>query len=179
MDNTTIQNLWPSQAELPADAIIDLMREQGELLPDATDGLLRAVVRFSSIHVPYTATLGAFVPATPKGVIETVSYYIRPVNDFLGSAEYRLFSFVREIGNSYPLYLQIFPDEKLHPLDSLLSDRAPYLSPVISDYKTFLTEFTKVLKSKGVVSLLAGMKQVIEGTHRKDTTQDRHIATQI
>ena len=156
---------------MPADPIIDLLREQGELLPDATDGLLRAEVRISDVHVPYVASSGTSVPGATRAS-ETVGYYIEPVNKFLGSTDYLLFNFVREIGNSYPLFLQVFPTELSHPL-GLHPWKTPYMTPVINDLNGFTTELTKIFKSKGVTTLLAGMIAVINGSHRKDTTQDR------
>ena len=166
------ESLWPKRIVLPQDPLIDFLREQGEFLKESTDGLLRAEVRVGALHSPAVPVTGSGQLAY-SGQIETVDFHILPVNGFLASLDVRLFSYIREVNNTYPVVMQVFPDENSTITNLANNGRSSYMSAPCADLKEFTTEYIKIVQSLSVINLLGILTNRIQGMKRSDMDNER------
>lgn len=143
--STGIPNLWPRKIEAPKDEVVALLQEQGKLLGESTEDLLIAEVKRG--YQEYTC----------EAPDEVVQYIIRPENGFLYSIGYCLFVIKRKGDIPYPFTMTVFPGDKDEKTDV-----------TVFDYKSFVKEYTKLVRSEKALTIISHMVAFVKGYRAND-----------
>lgn len=130
------QKFWVDNPVLPTDSVVDLLVEQGNLLPESTDGLLKA-----GLHI---------VNVNPDS--EKIIYCIEPVNAFMHSIMFHLFEFERPLGVQFPFTLTVFPLMKQH-----------LYKVEILDQSVFVREFKKAVNADLTKYMIQHKQSILDG----------------